>query len=240
MFYFETPNYSVAFNAKVASSALARAIISQFQPETDFLIRTAAFPPGVTDSDRQWHTAARGNREPSKPVVLLVREPVARFITACQQVRIRQADLDAAIASLVNDAPFRRTRPPDVTREQWGERQARRREIASARASKRANMEAAGRRVQPAVDRSRLRCDVHFLRQSGYMRGPTTCFQFPRDIAAAVAFIGIQSPLPHANAAKRPKPELSPAQRDAVLAYYASDVVLFDSITQPATVVNTQ
>jgi hypothetical protein len=223
MYYYDTPNYSIALNAKVASSSMARAIISQFQQKEDWLIRTAAFPPGVTAEDRQWHWMAKGRQTPSKPVVLLVRDPVDRFITACQQTFIRQRDVDSAIASLVSDTPLVRTKPDDVTPEQWAERQARLAE----RMAKRQAM-----RRRPPRDRTRLRQDVHFFHQHKYAVGPTTCFRFPRDIAAAAAFIGIQVPMPEANRARRPKPRLTPSQEAAVLAYYATDKALFDAITQ--------
>jgi len=236
-YYFDTPNYSVALNAKVASSSMARAIIAQFQPETDFLIRTAAFPPGVTADDRQWHWAVIGSQAPSKPVVLLVREPVARFATACQQVRVHEGDDDAAISSLVDDTEFVRTKPADMTQERWAavcegrERQRLRRE------QKRLERIANGKPVLGPDETSSLRRNVHFLHQNDYIVGETTCFRFPQDIAAAAAFIGISSPIRDTNKAKRPKPTLTPEQESAVLAYYAEDVALFNSITAPATVV---
>jgi hypothetical protein len=236
-YYFDTPNYSVALNAKVASSSMARAIVAQFQPQVDFLIRTAEFPPGVTADDRQWHGAVRGSQNPSKPVVLLVREPVARFVTACQQVRIHQGDIDAAISSLVDDTKFVRTKPSDMTQEQWDAACAKREGEDLRRAQKRQQRIAAGKPVLEPVDTSSLRHNVHFFHQHEYIVGATTCFQFPRDIAAAAAFIGITTPLPEANKAKRPKPTLTPEQEAAVRTYYAADVSLFDSITAPATIV---
>jgi hypothetical protein len=237
MFYFDTPNYSVALNAKVASSSMARAIIAQFQPRADWLIRTAKFPPGVTADDRQWHFAARGSHTPSKPVVLLVREPVARFVTACQQVRIHQGDIDAAIASLANDIKFVRTKPVDMTQEQWDAAREKRASERLQMDQKRQQRIAAGKPVREPINRSSLRHNVHFFHQQKYIVGPTTCFRFPRDIAAAAAFIGITTPLPEANKAKRRKPTLTPEQEAAVVAYYAADVALFESIASPGTVI---
>lgn len=237
MYYFDTPNYSVALNAKVASSSLARAIVAQFQPQDDWLIRTAAFPPGETADARQWHWVAKGSRTPTKPVILLVREPISRFVTACQQTRIWRGDIDAAIASLVNDTPFVRTKADDITQEQWDSGRLRRKEQEIKRIALRQTLQAAGRQVRPRPDTTRLRQNVHFFRQRDYLFGPTTCFQFPRDIAAAAAFIGITTPLPEANKAKRPKPTLTPEQEAAVRDYYADDVSLFNSITAPATIV---
>lgn len=232
MFYYSTPNYSVALNAKVASSSMARAIIRQFQPKQDWLIRTAAFPPGVTAADRQWHWMAMGRRTPDKPVVLLVRDPVDRFITACQQVGIRKKDVDSAVASLVNDSPLVRTKPDDVDSESWAKRQARRLARAERQQARRQRRLEHGKPVRPDRRPDRLRDDVHFFHQHKYAVGPTTCFKFPRDIAAAAAFIGIETPMPEANRARREKPTLTKAQEAAVRAYYAADQALFDAITQ--------
>lgn len=217
---------------------MARAIIAQFQPHEDWLIRTAEFPPGVNAEDRRWHGAAKGTRTPSKPVVLLVREPVSRFVTACQQVGIHQGDIEAAVASLVHDTDFTRTQPNGVTQERWdlmcATREASREKIKQ----RRLRLLAMGRPVDELPDPRRLRQNVHFFKQSDYIFGPTTCFRFPRDIAAVAAFLGIAAPMPEVNKAKRPKPTLTSAQQEAVRAYYAADVLLFDSILSPATVVN--
>lgn len=219
MYYFDTPNYSIALNAKVASSSMARAIISQFQPHEDWLIRTAAFPSGVTENDRQWHRMCHGEPNPNKPVVLLIRDPLERFLSACQQIRIRQTDIDSAINSLVNNIPFVRTKPNDLTEAQWAEIQQ--------RLAKRQS-----RRIRNR-DVSKLRQNVHFFHQHKYAVGPTHCFKFPRDILAASQFIGISAPFPDNNKAKRPKPILSQQQQQIILDYYKQDKILFDSIIQP-------
>ena len=110
--YFITPNYSVAFNAKVASSTLARAIIAAFHPEQENLIQTAAYPEGKGPDTTQVQWFCPKEQEPTKPVVLIVREPAARFRTAMAQANL--ADVDAALASLEQDAdvqsPRRRRR----------------------------------------------------------------------------------------------------------------------------------
>lgn len=99
-------------------------------------------------------------------------------------------------------------------------------------------MLALGRPVRSRRDDQSLRLNVHFAHQHQYIVGATTCFQFPRDVAAAAEFLGISGPMPEANKAKREKPRLSRGQVAAVREYYAADVSLFESITQPATVVN--
>lgn len=223
MYYYTTPNFCVALNAKVGSTSMARAIIQQFYPKADWIIRSAQFPPEVTEADRPFHWLCPGTQSPDKPILLLVRDPVSRFITACQQVGIQKHDIDSAISSLVADTPFARTKPSDMTTEKWNKiqeliqdrqlRQSRRRNINQHRPN-------------------RLRDDVHFLHQHKYAVGPTHCFRFPRDIAQAASFIGITTPMPEVNKAKREKPKLSTAQEIAVRAYYAEDQELFDAITQ--------
>lgn len=226
MYYYNTPNYSVALNAKVGSSSMARAIIKQFCPRENWLITTAAYPEGSNAEDRQWHWMVPGKPNPDKPVVLLVRDPIDRFISACQQVGIRKRDVSAAINSLFTDSPFVRTKPEGITDEQWAIRQLKRQE----RAAKRQNKIRRPNHVSMRIDR--LRDDVHFLHQHKYAVGPTHCFRFPRDIAQAASFIGITTPMPEVNKAKREKPKLSTAQEIAVRAYYAEDQELFDAITQ--------
>ena len=110
--YFITPNYSVAFNAKVASSSLARAIIRDFWPEQESLIQTAAYPAGKGPDNVQVQWLCPREESPSKPVVLIVREPVSRFRAALAQTR--QTDIDAALTALEQNGEIqfpRRQRP---------------------------------------------------------------------------------------------------------------------------------
>jgi hypothetical protein len=102
--YFITPNYSVAFNAKVASSTLTRAIIAAFHPEQENIIQTAAYPEGKGPDTNQVQWLCPKEKEPTKPVVLIVREPVARFRTAMAQANL--TDVEAALASLEQDSEF--------------------------------------------------------------------------------------------------------------------------------------
>lgn len=102
MSYFLTPNYSVAFNAKVASSTLARAVIAAFHPALEAGIQRASYPAYLGPDSVRWHSVCPTEKEPSQPVVLVVREPVARFRTAMAQANL--TDVDAALASLEQDA----------------------------------------------------------------------------------------------------------------------------------------
>jgi hypothetical protein len=103
--YFLTPHHSVAFNAKVASSTLARAIIAAFHPAEEIAIQAAAYPADLGPNTVMWHSVCPKEREPSKPVVLIVREPIARFRTAMAQVGL--TDADAALTALEQDGTIK-------------------------------------------------------------------------------------------------------------------------------------
>lgn len=229
MYYYTTPNYCVALNAKVGSTSMARAIIQQFYPKADWIIHSAQFPPEVTEADRPFHWLCPGTQSPDKPIVLLVRDPVNRFVTACQQVGIQKHDIDSAISSLVDDTSFVRTKPSDMTIDQWNKIQELIRDRQSRRARRKNN-----NHHRP----NKLRDDVHFFHQYQYAIGPTHCFRFPRDIIAAASFIGILTPFPENNKAKRSKPELSQQQQQKILDYYNKDKILFDSIIEPNYIYN--
>ena len=226
MYYYNTPSYSVALNAKVGSSSLARAIIRQFHAESDRLITTASYPAGMDETKRAWHWLCPGTITPDKPVVLFVRDPVERFITAMQQLGLRRRDVPEAIASLVADTPIVRTgRNPKQEA-----RAARRRERAVQRRVQRL---AEGLPVRPLARENHLRDDVHFSHQHLLAVGPTTCFLFPAHIPQAAEFLGLTEPLPRRNEARREKPTLTADEEAAVREYYAVDQSLFDAIDQP-------
>jgi hypothetical protein len=124
-----------------------------------------------------------------------------------------------------------------MTQEQWDAAREKRASEKLRMEQKRQQRIDAGKPVREPINTSSLRHNVHFFHQHDYVVDSTTCFRFPRDIAAAAAFIGITTPLPEANKAKRKKPTLTPEQEAAVVAYYAADVALFESIASPGTVV---
>jgi len=185
--YFITPNHSVAFNAKVGSSTLARAIIAAFHPEQEHTIQTAAYPAGIGPDDTQVQWLCPKEKEPTKPVVLVVREPVSRFRTAMAQLRL--TDVDEALESLEHDS-----------------------EISLPRR------------------RRKLRDDAHFRHQHSLIAGGCTAFRL-EDLNVAATFIGLSLPLPTINEARAEKPTLTPEQEARVLAYYAADKSLYDSLT---------
>lgn len=228
IFYYSTANYSVALNAKVGSSSMARAIIKQFYPEQNKLIRDASYPQGQSEHDRLWHWMCKGKYKPDKPVVLLVRDPVDRFISACQQIGIQQKDVDMAIDSLINDSSLVRGFSGDQN------------SLPPSFLTKRTRRETLLRFHGIKTPRpGKLQDDVHFFHQHKYAVGDTFCFKFPEHIEAAAKFIGLVEPLPQANQAKRQKVQLNNDQIKLVQNYYSIDQALFDSITEPGYIYNT-
>ena len=237
MYYYTTPNYSVALNAKVGSSTMARLIIKEFYPKEHQKIIYARFPNGITETQKQWHWMCPGSTIPDKPIVLMVRNPVDRFITACQQIAIKFEDVDTAIDSLVNDSPFLRTTqgtlpPMGLTSNKLSQfesiekRNAKKLEIRQKRLDQ-------GLPVRDFKRFGYLRDDVHFLHQHEYIEHETYLFKFPDHLTECLNFIGINSEPLVANKAKREKPKLSDDQRSLVESYYSKDIELFNSINQP-------
>lgn len=101
--FFITPDYSVAINPKVASSTLARAIIREFCPDEEQAILSASYPEGKGPDNSQWQGLCPKEKQPSKPVVLVVRNPADRFCSAMAQCGLD--DVDATIAGLASDVP---------------------------------------------------------------------------------------------------------------------------------------
>jgi len=233
MYYYTTPNYSVALNAKVGSSTMARLIIKEFYPNEHKKIVYARFPNGITENQKQWHWMCPGSTTPDKPIVLMVRNPVDRFITACQQIAIKFEDLDKAIDSLLNDSPFLRTESPKgMPLNQLSQLQ-----MIEKRNDKK--LEIRQRRLYqglPVRNFKRfgyLRDDVHFLHQHEYIQHDTYLFKFPDHLTECLNFIGINGEPLIANKAKREKPKLSEDQRLKVENYYEKDIELFTNINEP-------
>lgn len=83
--YFRTPNYSVAFNPKAASSTLARSIIRDFYPNIEKKIQNAA--KGLTIQ-----FVCPKEQIPTKPVVLILRNPIERFKSAMLQLNLTNVE----------------------------------------------------------------------------------------------------------------------------------------------------
>ncbi|HEX4613843.1 MAG TPA: hypothetical protein VH092_37020 [Urbifossiella sp.] len=86
----------IADNAKVGSSAIARAIVEAYYP--DLFNR-------VIDADATWwHQLAPKTAAPDRPVYVLIRDPVERFRSAMTQYRL--ADAGATLARLEAGDPL--------------------------------------------------------------------------------------------------------------------------------------
>ena len=229
MYYYTTPNYSVALNAKVGSSTMARLIIKQFYPKEHQKINYARFPNGITENQKQWHWMCPGSPTPDKPIVLMVRNPIDRFLTACQQINIKPEDIDKAIDSLVDDNAFLRTREDIEASNQLANLE----KINAKKLETRQNRIDQGLPVRDFKRFGYLRDDVHFLHQHKYAQKETYLFKFPDHLIECLSFIGINSEPILINKAKRDKPTLSPDQRNLVENYYNKDIELFNSINQP-------
>lgn len=122
MQYFILPSCSIAFNAKVGSSTLACAIVTKFYPEKlkkaldDYEERWSKFSQSFKDSlppafqrmfktDYKnsicfWQSVAEMDRKPQGPVLLPVREPIARFSSTVAYLRLT---VENTLKSLEND-----------------------------------------------------------------------------------------------------------------------------------------
>lgn len=98
--YYDTPNFAVCVNFKVGSSSLARAIIKKFQPETEDMLKTkpgegkgTAYPKNKNVENTRLHSLVKKcNEDSQKTKLLLVRDPIEKFISACVEDRIENID----------------------------------------------------------------------------------------------------------------------------------------------------
>jgi hypothetical protein len=225
MYYYSTPNYSVALNAKVGSSTMARLIIKQFYPKEHKRISYAKFPNGITENQKQWHWMCPGSPSPDKSIVLLVRNPIDRFLTACQQIGVQQIDIDQAIASLIDDELFLRTNNIDMVTQlnNIAKKTDKKLQIRQNRLNK-------GLPVKEFKRPGHLRDDIHFIHQHTYIQRETYLFKFPDHLKECLNFIGINSPPIQINKAKRDKPILSDKQKSKIEQYYFKDIQLYNNI----------
>jgi hypothetical protein len=98
MRYFITPDFCVPLNAKVASSSLARRIIATYYPQKESRLQDAHYPAGLNANRVQVHGFVPDTHQPDRPVAMLVREPLDRFLSGVTYLNI---NLDAAIESLL-------------------------------------------------------------------------------------------------------------------------------------------
>lgn len=234
MFYFDTPNYSVAINAKVGSTALALAIIRKWHRAREWDVRARTTPDGrVAPQNDQWHQLVPQKIAADKPVVLLVRDPVDRFISACHQIKLLSVDIQAALVSLLNNTPIQRSPPPDMPQQEWFRQQAAQYSRCASVAAAQEKFRVEGKIVPPHLQCGLLRDDPHFFHQHRYLAGPTQCFKFLDHLDAAAELIGLSVPLPIKNETTDDKFTLTSEQIATVRAYYAEDQALFDAIVAP-------
>ena len=91
-FLSTTYGVCVAMIAKSGSTAIAEALLAQQFPE----LKPVAIGPGATRAG--WQRFAPKVDQPDVPVLVPVREPVSRFLSACVQTKV--ASVDAALDEL--------------------------------------------------------------------------------------------------------------------------------------------
>lgn len=191
--YFTTPTYDVAMNPKCGSSSICRRIIQVFYPELEAQILSAAYPDNRGPDDVQWHGMCPNTRIPTNPVVVIVRDPVDRFLSGIAYLNVTVED---AIDSLQTGSLVRIRRT-----------------------------------MQPLLE------NVHFKPQHRLMSGATHLFRFADHFPQAHTFLGLGTPLA-LNQTSSPKPSITAQQRSVIESIYADDILLYDQITAPNTIVN--
>jgi hypothetical protein len=76
----------------------------------------------------------------------------------------------------------------------------------------------------------KLVANVHFVPQSRIAGDPIHYFRFPDQIDTAAEFLGLDLPLITINEGTGVKPEVTEAQAEAIRAFYADDVALWNSL----------
>jgi hypothetical protein len=209
MQYFILPHCCIAFNAKVASSALASAIVRKYHPERlekvlaeyeekwsifsdDFKASLPEsfqrmFRSDMNDSISFWQNLCTITRNPELPVLLLVRNPIDRFLSGASYL---SQDIDKLLTGLEsNDQKYILESLPI--------------EIAN---------------------------NTHFIKQSWLIKGETRLYRFPDQLEQFCLDAGLEWPLQRINEGKNVKPVLTEEQIKRIESYYAEDVELFKSI----------
>lgn len=97
--YYDAGEVAIAANYKVASASLARAVIKAHHPEFESLLTSApgkgkgtAYPEGRNADNWRWHGTCPRGRDNAVPALLVVRDPVEKFRSACAEARIENVD----------------------------------------------------------------------------------------------------------------------------------------------------
>jgi hypothetical protein len=100
--YLDTPNAAIGLNFKVGSSTLSRAVIAAHHPELNAKLSDGTsvhYPAGKSADDTRLHgICPKVNPSERQVVLLLVRDPVEKFRSACAESNI--PDVDAKLTAL--------------------------------------------------------------------------------------------------------------------------------------------
>jgi len=97
--YVKAGDKFLALNFKAASSSLIRSISTEFYPELeDTLQNNTSYPEGVTSAGMRLHAFLDKTETPEGTTVLVVRDPVERFRSACAETFT--TDVDALLAKI--------------------------------------------------------------------------------------------------------------------------------------------
>jgi hypothetical protein len=209
MQYFVLPHCCIAFNAKVASSALASAIVRKYHPDrlekalseyekkwSQFSDEFKAslpesfqrmFRSDMNDSISFWQNLCTITRNPELPVLLLIRNPVDRFLSGASYL---SQDIDKLLTALEKDDEeyVLESLPIKITK------------------------------------------NTHFIKQSWLIKGDTRLYSFPEQLQQFCRDAGLEWPLQRVNEGKNIKPVLTERQIKRIEAYYAEDVELWKLI----------
>lgn len=206
--YFVLPDCCIAFNAKVASSALACSIVTKYYPERyenavkDYNSTWSQFSQKFKDSLPEsfqimfntdfknsktfWQNICVRSNKAEKPVLLAVRDPLIRFASTCAYM---QSDVDQVLSAL----------------------------------------EIKGKMF---LDQHEcfVHTNTHFLPQYIYMDSNCKPYKFPEQLQQMCLDAGLDYPLPIINEGKHVKPVLTPEQIERVKNIYSEDVKLYNSL----------
>jgi len=97
--YIQSGAAYYALNFKAASSSLVRAIVTAHYPDVeDNLTNNSTYPAGQSVDTVRWHAQLPKVTEPDGGVVLVVRDPVERFRSACAETNV--TDVDAELVKI--------------------------------------------------------------------------------------------------------------------------------------------